>query len=218
MIRFDRVTPPLLAVLAGVLLWAPGTAGADPVYYYEDGQGTARFSDEPPAVSNYMVREERAEEAFRSALRKYSKDELRALIARFSAQLNIEPALVEAVVKAESEYDSMAVSKKGARGLMQLMPRTAKSLGVSDLHDPMENLQGGIAHLKKLLDHFQGNIDLAVAAYNAGEKAVSRHKGIPPYQETVDYVNKVRKYYSHFVELSSRSASLDASRLGTLTQ
>jgi soluble lytic murein transglycosylase len=133
------------------------------------------------------------------------------LIHRYSAQLEMDAALVEAVVKAESEYDAMAVSRKGARGLMQLMPRTARELGVSDVHDPADNLKGGIAYLKRLLRRFDGNIDLAVAAYNAGENAVRRHKGVPPYAETVDYVQKVRKYYARFVELASRSAFFVAS-------
>ncbi len=211
---------PLFAVFAALFLFFPlgNKADADTVYYYEDEQGTVRFSDEPPAVTTYRVRQENAGEAFRVALKRYSKDELRSLIARFSQQLNIESALVEAVVKAESEYDAMAVSEKGARGLMQLMPATARSLGVSDMHDPRENLQGGIAHLKKLLDRFHGNVDLAVAAYNAGETAVAKHNGVPPFAETVDYVNKVRKYYARFAELESRSAFYDASRPRVLAQ
>jgi soluble lytic murein transglycosylase-like protein len=92
---------------------------------------------------------------------------------------------------------------------MQLMPETARSFGVSDLHDPESNLRAGIAHLKKLMVRFDGNVDLAVAAYNAGEGAIRKHKGVPPYPETVDYVSKVRKYYARFAELASRSASID---------
>ncbi len=176
------------------------------IYFYEDPQGTLRFSDEPPLVADFQIRPETVEEGFRKAIKKYSKRELRSLIHRFANQYKIEPALIEAVVKAESEYDSMAVSKKGARGLMQLMPATAKSLGVSDVHDPQENLKGGIQYLHRLLDRYQGNIDLAVAAYNAGEKSIERHKGIPPFPETIDYVMKVRKYYNHFAELASRQA------------
>ena len=191
---------------------------ADSIYYYEDDQGTVRFSDEPPEVKTFSVRNENVTEAFRVAIKEYTKDELRAVIRQLSQQLNMEPALVEAIVKAESEYDTTAVSKRGARGLMQLMPETAKSLGCSNLQNPIENLSAGMAHLKRLLDHFEGNVDLAVAAYNAGAGAVEKHNGIPPFRETIDYVNKVRKYYAHFVELASRSAYFNAAKPSVVTQ
>lgn len=206
----------LIALCLSFLVVAPASAGS--LYYYEDEGGTIRFSDEPPEVKTFQVKHDAATEAFRAALTKYSKAELRQLITRFSDQVGIDPALVEAVVKAESSYDPMAVSKKGAQGLMQLMPATARALGVSNAHDPNENLQGGIRHLKRLLTRFNGSVDLAVAAYNAGETAVLKYNGIPPYPETIDYVSKVRKYYARFAELASRSAYFNASTRTSVTQ
>ncbi|MFH1262602.1 MAG: transglycosylase SLT domain-containing protein [Pseudomonadota bacterium] len=199
-------------LLFPVVFLSSSNASAGAVYSYEDSTGTVRFSDEPPSVDNYIVRLESEIVAFRTAIRKYSKAELRDLIAKLSQELNVEAPLVEAVVKAESEYDASAISKKGARGLMQLMPETARSFGVVDPTDPTANLTAGIAHLKKLLKRFDGNIDFAVAAYNAGEGAIRKHRGVPPYPETVDYLSKVRKYHAHFAELASRSASIDPAR------
>lgn len=183
---------------------------ADTYYSYEDAGGGVHFSDEPPSVPSFTAHRFTQEETFRNAVQRLSKPELRRLIGLFAERYEVEPALIEAVVKAESEYDPKAVSRSGARGLMQLMPETAKTFGVRDLHDPEENLRAGILHLKKLLQKFQGDIGLAAAAYNAGEGAVTRYKGVPPYPETVDYVQKVRKYYDRFRENASRSARYDA--------
>lgn len=198
-----------------ILLVFPTFSLAD-IYYYEDEQGVLRFSDEPPQVSEFHIRQEHPENHFQTAAKAYSRDELRKLILKFSEQYKVDPSLVEAVVKAESAYDVMAISHKGAQGLMQLMPATAESLGVSNAHDPKENLEGGVQYLRKLLDHYQGNVDLALAAYNAGIGAVEKHQGIPPYPETIDYVAKVRKYYSRFAELSTDPVSGNATELSIL--
>jgi soluble lytic murein transglycosylase-like protein len=107
----------------------------------------------------------------------------------------VDPRLVEAVVRVESAGDPGAVSPKGAMGLMQLMPARAASLGVRDAFDPAENLDGGVRHLRELLDRYRGNLSLALAAYNAGEEAVRRHGGIPPYPETRDYVRRILARY-----------------------
>jgi soluble lytic murein transglycosylase-like protein len=102
--------------------------------------------------------------------------------------------LVTAVIRAESGFNARAVSRKGARGLMQLMPTTASLLGVRNSFDPRQNIDGGVRHLRTLIDRF-GDLPLALAAYNAGEGAVTRHGGIPPYAETQDYVEKVLRFY-----------------------
>jgi len=112
-------------------------------------------------------------------------------IRDMSARYDVDPALVEAIVRAESSFDPSAVSRRGAAGLMQLMPRTASALGVGNRFDPKESIRGGVRHLRYLLDRYRGDVALAVAAYNAGEGAIALHRGIPPYPETVQYVQRV---------------------------
>ena len=112
-------------------------------------------------------------------------------IHEISLQHDVDPVLVQAVIRAESAFNSSAVSSKGAGGLMQLMPRTASALGVLDRFDPRENIRGGVRHLRYLLDRYSGNVAMAVAAYNAGTGAVDFHRGIPPYPETEQYVQRV---------------------------
>ena len=107
----------------------------------------------------------------------------------------VDPRLVAAVVRRESAWNEKAVSNAGACGLMQLMPETARYLGVGDVFDPRENIYGGTRYLRTLLDTFHGDLDLTLAAYNAGPGAVARHKGVPPYRETQAYVAAVRKTY-----------------------
>jgi soluble lytic murein transglycosylase-like protein len=112
-------------------------------------------------------------------------------IREIASQYNVDPVLVEAVVRAESAFDPTATSRKGAAGLMQLMPGTASALGVLDRFSPRENIRGGVRHLRYLLDRYPGQIAIALAAYNAGERAVDTHGGIPPYRETEQYVQRV---------------------------
>ena len=112
-------------------------------------------------------------------------------IREISSRHGVDPQLVESVIRAESAFNPTAVSRTGARGLMQLMPKTAVALGVRDSFNPRENIEGGVRHLRYLLDRYPGNVPFAVAAYNAGEGAVDAHRGIPPYAETQQYVQRV---------------------------
>jgi membrane-bound lytic murein transglycosylase MltF len=108
-------------------------------------------------------------------------------------KFNVDAALVSAVIKAESDFNPREISNKGARGLMQLMPATAERFGVNDAWDPVANIYGGVKYLRWLLEKFDGNADLAVAAYNAGEGNVWKYKGVPPFRETINYINRIAK-------------------------
>jgi soluble lytic murein transglycosylase-like protein len=124
-------------------------------------------------------------------------------ISQAAALYHVEPAFVRAIIHAESAFNPLARSRKGAMGLMQLMPNTAQDMGVSNCSDPQQNIHGGVKYLAKLLRIFNGNQSLAAAAYNAGPNAVNRHNGIPPYEETQTYVKRVnillQRYKSQIV-------------------
>jgi len=123
-----------------------------------------------------------------------TKDEdINKIIEKYSRENNIDKNLVEAVIKAESNYNKKAVSNAGAQGLMQLMPFTAETLGVKDPFDPEENISGGTKYLKSLINRYN-SVELGLAAYNAGPDAVNKYGGVPPYAETQNYVKKVLEY------------------------
>ena len=108
---------------------------------------------------------------------------------------DVDPGLIHAVIRQESNYNVFAVSVKGACGLMQLMPGTALRFGVNDIFDPAENVEGGVKYLRFLMDRYDGDRIRTLAAYNAGEGAVDKYGGVPPYEETEDYVDRVRQWY-----------------------
>jgi soluble lytic murein transglycosylase-like protein len=120
-----------------------------------------------------------------------SRNQYASDIREIASRHGVDPTLVESVIRAESAFNPTAVSRTGARGLMQLMPKTAVALGVRDSFNPRQNIDGGVRHLRYLLDRYPGNVALAIAAYNAGEAAVDAHRGIPPYAETQQYVQRV---------------------------
>ena len=127
-----------------------------------------------------------------------SKHNFHNIILEAANRYNIDPALIKAIIMAESGYNPKAISKKGAVGLMQIMPATATSLGVENLFDPVHNVDAGVRYFKRLLNQFEGNIQLAVAAYNAGSRKVKKYQGIPPFKATQQYVKKVFEYYQYY--------------------
>jgi len=167
---------------------------ADEMLYYTDKNGNVIFTNTVPADKGKTakpvprIRGGPAQYARPGSLPATIYDPYIDQVARDNG---VDPSLVKAVALVESGFNPKAVSNKGARGLMQLLPSTAKRYGVSDLHDPYQNLRAGAAHLRDLLDEFDGNVTLALAAYNAGSGAVHRYGGVPAYQETQQYVKKI---------------------------
>jgi soluble lytic murein transglycosylase-like protein len=162
------------------------------IYVFVDADGLAHFTNVPNDTRYVpLAPEPPPERRARAAPTRWEYDGLIGLAAR---QYRVPPALVKAVIAAESKFDPSAVSRKGARGLMQLMPATAQSLGVADPLRPDENVDGGVRYLRRMIERY-GDLPRALAAYNAGPEAVDRFGGIPPYRETRDYVKRVLTYY-----------------------
>ena len=179
------------------LLW-PVVSGAD-IYRYVDGDGVVHYSNtQPDEKFTLYLREgpKAAPRAPASAIPGASW--MNGYVDRFSRANDLPPALVHAIIKAESNGQRKAVSPKGARGVMQLMPFTSKRLRVADPFDPIENIEGGIKYIKELLVTFEGNLTNTVAAYNAGPAAVRKYGGVPPYQETRLYVRRVMDLYRQY--------------------
>ena len=133
-----------------------------------------------------------------SACPKKAERLFHSIIMQAANRNQVDPALVKAIIMAESSYNPRAISKKGAKGLMQLMPGTAKALGVENSFDPEHNINAGVRYFKQLLNQFDGDMKLALAAYNAGSRKVRQYQGVPPYKVTQYYITKVYKYYQHY--------------------
>lgn len=203
---------PLLAALALPVTLLPGIASAD-IYMYVDADGVTHFTNKPSGDGKYKL-------AIKSAERGASKKGAQVTavmpgdrsVERFTRYdtwirqaatlYQIPEALVRAVIKAESDYDPRALSPVGATGLMQLMPETALRMQVRDIADPRENIFGGVRFLRVLANDLNGDLALTVAAYNAGEGAVRKYGGVPPYEETQGYVTRVLYYYGRYRSIS----------------
>lgn len=180
----------LVGLLSTIL---PSLAIAD-VYVYKDKQGVLTFTNVPTHQGfRRVIRESRPQLAPEVSTSTY-EDLIRSVSDRYS----IDPDLIRAVIKVESNFNSSARSNKGAMGLMQLMPETARLHNVPDVYEPSDNIEGGVRHLKMLLARYQGDLELSLAAYNAGIKAVEKYGGIPPFLETRDYVRRVLQYYDAY--------------------
>ncbi len=164
------------------------------IYKYVDDKGVTHFSNVPTdARFKFFLRERRIQFRLGPGFEKYD-----ALIWKASEKYQVDYALVKAVIKAESNFNPTAISRVGAKGLMQLMPRTAYALQVNDSFHPEDNIEGGVRYLRYLLNLFKEDLPLALAAYNAGEKTVARYKGIPPYPETRTYIRRVLYYFEKY--------------------
>lgn len=187
------------------ITYYPSPAFAD-IYTFTDENGVIHFSNVP--VSKQKWRLKIREGHFDS--KKLSSGNYDGVIYSTAIRYGIDPLLVKAVIKAESDFDSLATSHKGAMGLMQLMPETAGDMGVDDAYDPVQNIDGGVKYLKKLIGIYKTNLSLVLASYNAGEKAVQKYNGIPPYKETQDYVKRVLNYLRTYKD--TKNASFEIAR------
>lgn len=197
----------LLACLAAGAVWllaVPAASAAD-IYVYKAADGSRLITDHPrtepgyrlikvyPVADVWQQTGKRRLAAARPVPSSYD-----TLIQNTAHSVSLDPMLIKSVMHAESAFNPDAVSSKGASGLMQLMPGTARRYGVSSVFDPRQNVMGGARYLSYLLDRFDGDLELALAGYNAGENAVDRNGGIPPYAETQHYVKKVMELYRQY--------------------
>jgi len=208
------VLPPIIFVLfiATLPICSPAQAGS--LFGFVDDSGVAHFSDfaSTPRHQRLLTEGARASPVRRGGPNPSTprpSAQLQGQVVRIASEHGLDPALVLAIVATESAFNPHARSPKGALGLMQLMPDTARRLGVADPLDPEANLRGGVRYLSMLLDMFD-DLSLALAAYNAGEAAVIRHgRSIPPYPETLAYVPKVMRHYADFQQRSPTSLGTD---------
>jgi soluble lytic murein transglycosylase-like protein len=188
-----RRFPGALLLTAAFVLVLPAAASAQ-IYAWRDAAGNLVLSDKAkdPSARTYHVA---PGAVFRTTTPLTGKAaRYQPLIEEHASLHEVSPDLVRAVIQAESAFNPRALSHKGAMGLMQLMPATAAEFGVQDAYDPAENIRGGVAYLRQLLDAYDGNVELALAAYNAGPGAVKKYGGtVPPYRETRSYVAKVQR-------------------------
>jgi hypothetical protein len=186
----------------------PGGGG-----YRVDLERIERILDDEVEVADSVERpgeEERAPAAYDLSYRDQRKPlygtPFDAIIQAESRRYNVDASLVSAVIRAESNYEPRSVSRKGARGLMQLMPATARRMGVHKPFDPQSNVRGGVRYLRELADRYDGRPELVLAAYNAGEGAVQTHGGVPPYRETVEYVKRILSWWTPAPALPATAA------------
>ena len=187
------VLTPLLPIAAVVfvLVLAPGPASAD-FYARTDASGTLHITNIPTGGGYVMIMRETGKARVRGGAQRRAIERIAREKAR---RYGVDPALVVALIRAESGFRPAARSQRGAVGLMQLMPETARELGVRDPADPVQNIDGGVRYLARLLRLFGREKSLAIAAYNAGEDAVMRYGAVPPFEETRSYVRRVLRYY-----------------------
>jgi soluble lytic murein transglycosylase-like protein len=191
-----------LALLTALLVSSPAHAADRWIYLQQHDDGVRSYTDLKPVHGPYTrIKMHGRPTASASCFGLTSQTMAdraalyEPLISKYASAHGVPPRLVSAVMRVESCYDRQAVSRVGARGLMQLMPSTAAQLGVHDTFDPEQNIQGGVRYLARLMTRFNNDLHLALAAYNAGPEAVDQYRGVPPYPETKSYVGRILKLY-----------------------
>ncbi|MBI5559994.1 MAG: lytic transglycosylase domain-containing protein [Deltaproteobacteria bacterium] len=185
----------IIVVLVSAVVFQANEARSD-FYYYTDSNGVAHFTNVPTSAKFRWFMPET--NSSRPTGRVYASYE--EIIRNASKSYGVRAEFVKAIIKAESDFNHRARSGKGAIGIMQLMPETARLWGVRDIYDPAENIEGGVRYLKYLLDTFDHDMPLAAAAYNAGEAAVLKYRDIPPFEETRLFVERVLSYHKRYIK------------------
>jgi len=208
----------MTALLATAIWLAPAGAAiaGDVTYKYREDDGTVWFTDHQPRGANFDDFEflgYHGRPPATASCKGMTPERMEARARRVETPLRhharrfeVDATLVRAMMAVESCFDRFAISRVGARGLMQLMPETARSLGVGNAFDPEQNIRGGVEYFSRMLERFDGDITHAIAAYNAGPRAVEHYEGVPPYRETRDYVRRVMKRWHEYREQASASA------------
>jgi hypothetical protein len=207
-LRALRAAAPLALLALGAVVVSPAPASAD-IFTYTDAEGVMHFANKPTGDGRFKLYLKGRDRGSRKpppgvvpvppsdrSPERYTRYDL--WIRQAATLYQIPEELVRAVIKVESDYDPRAVSQMGAQGLMQLIPETAERMQIRDPLDPREAIFGGTRYLRILANMFNGDLELTIAGYNAGENAVVRYAGIPPYEETQAYVGKVLSYYRRY--------------------
>ena len=200
-----------LLMLTGTLIAGMAVNAHADIFQYVDDNGVVHYTNVPTSSKRKPAKvypEQKKQSPLTAAVARPAGDGQRNdsreavpasylnIINSACSRFGVDPSLVHAIVKVESDFNPFAISRKGAMGLMQLMPQTATTMNVRNTFSPDENIEGGVKYLRYLLDRYEGNISLSLAAYNAGETAVKKWGTIPPYKETQDYVRKILQIYN----------------------
>jgi soluble lytic murein transglycosylase-like protein len=200
--HFKRTRISILFLLLTLPFFCSSLSFAD-IYKFVDDEGVMHFTDAPTdrrfkIFMRDLKKDRKLRTNFRLGALCRNPDEFEPIVKSVASEYGVDKNLVKAVIHAESGYNPNAVSPRGAQGLMQLMPKTAQGLKVPNSFDPQDNIRGGVRYLRFLLDTFKGDVTLALAAYNAGMSRVNQYGGVPPYQETRNYISRVLSYQKSY--------------------